>query len=82
MYYRHIIYQNFQKKIFYNMNICLTSNKFYKNLNKTKSVTAIIKPNKNHFKKYQNDFKFISPQFSDVGNHFTLFSIYFIFGEK
>ena len=35
-----------------------------------------------NFKKYQNDFKLIFLQFSIVGNHFTLISIYFIFGEK
>ena len=64
------------------MNIFLTSNKFYKNLNKTKSATAAIKPHKNHFKNTQNDFKLIFLQFSIVGNHVNLISMYFIFGEK
>ena len=68
--------------ISYNLNIILAPNKILKNSNKAKSATATIKPNKNHFQKYQNDFKFISLQFSIVGNHFTLFSIYFILGEK
>ena len=38
-YYRHIIYQNFQKNISYNLNIFVRSNKIHTNLNKTKSVT-------------------------------------------
>ena len=64
------------------MNIILASNKIHKNSNNSHSVTGPIKSNKNHFLKYQNDFKLISLQFSDVGNHVTLFSIYFVFGEK
>ena len=53
-----------------------------KNSNNSKSTTALRKSNKNYLKKYQNDFKFIYLQFSDVGNHVTLISIYFYFGEK
>ena len=48
--HRHIIYKKFQKNIFYNFNIFLASNKILKNSNKAKSATAIVKPNKNHFK--------------------------------
>ena len=48
--YRHIIYQNFQKKISYNVNIFLKANKILKNSNKSNSATALIKSNKNHFK--------------------------------
>ena len=47
----HIIYQNFQKIISNNMDILLRSNKIIDtNLNKTKSATALLKSNKNHFK--------------------------------
>ena len=45
-----MIYQNFQKKIFYNVNINKASNKILKNLNKSNSATPLIKSNKNHFK--------------------------------
>ena len=48
--YRHIIYENFQKKIFYDMNIFLESNKIHTNSDKTKSATGLLKSNKNHFK--------------------------------
>mgnify|MGYP005843458969 CR=1 FL=1 len=48
--YRHIIYQNFQKNIFYNMNFFVRSNKIHTNLNKSNSAIALIKSNKNHFK--------------------------------
>ena len=50
MIYRHIIYQNFQKKNPNNMNIFLASNKIYKNSDKAKSAIAAIKPHKNYFK--------------------------------
>ena len=48
--YRHIIYQNFQKKISYNVDIFVKSNKIHTNFNKSNSATALIKSNKNHFK--------------------------------
>ena len=47
--HRHIIYQNFQKKISYSMGIFLALNKIHKNSNKSKSATALLKSNKNHF---------------------------------
>ena len=77
-----MIYQNFQKNIFYNVDIFVKSNKIEKNSNNSKSATALLKSNKNHLQNTKSDFKFIYPQFSDVGNHVTLISIYFIFGEK
>ena len=43
MIYRYIIYQNFQKKILYHMNIFVTSNKIHKNLNKANSATGSFK---------------------------------------
>ena len=42
----HIIYQNFQKKIFYEMYTFLKSNKIHTNSNKTKYATDAINPNK------------------------------------
>ena len=39
----HIMYQNFQKKIFQNTNNFLASNKIHKNLNKAKSATGLFK---------------------------------------
>ena len=48
--YRHIIYQNLQKKIFYNMDIFIMPNKIHTNLDNSKSATGLIKSNKNHFK--------------------------------
>ena len=47
--YRHIIYQNFQEKIFYDMNIILALNKIHTNSNNSKSATGLIESNKNHF---------------------------------
>ena len=79
--YRHIIYQDFQKKIVYNVNIFLALNKIHTTLDKSKSAPALLKSNKNHLKN-QSDFKFIFLQFFYVGKHFTLISMYFIFGEK
>ena len=63
------------------MTILLASNKIYKISNKAKSATDAIKPNKNHFKNTKMVSK-LSLQFFDVGNHVTIISIYFIFGEK
>ena len=48
--YRHIIYQNFQKKIFYDMNIFLALNKIHTNSDNSNSATGLLKSNKNHFK--------------------------------
>ena len=48
--YRHIIYQNFQKKISYNVDIFVKSNKIHTKFNKSNSATALIKSNKNNFK--------------------------------
>ena len=64
------------------MNIFSAANKFHKNLNKSNSTTGSIKNQIKIFLKYQNNFKLIFLQFSTVGNHVTLFSIYSIFGEK
>ena len=41
--YRHIIYQNFQKKIFYKLNIFLALNKIHTNLDNSKSAIGAIK---------------------------------------
>ena len=60
------------------MNIFLESTKIHTNSNKTKTATGLLKSNKNHLKKYQNDIKLTFLQFSIVGNHVTLFSMYFI----
>ena len=62
------------------MYIFIASDKIHKTSNKAKSATVAIKPNKNILK-IPSEFKFIFLKFSTVGNHFTLFSIYFIFGE-
>ena len=64
------------------MNIILPPNNIHTNSNKSNSTTVAVKPYKNHLKKYQNDFKLIFLQLSIVGNHVTLFSMYFVFGEK
>ena len=45
-----MIYQNFQKKNIYNVNIFVNSNKIHKNSNNSKSAPALVKSHKNHFK--------------------------------
>ena len=64
------------------MNIFVKSNKIHKNSNKAKSATGSIKPNKNHFKNTKIISNLFLSKISDVGNHITQFSVYFIFGEK
>ena len=43
--FRTYIYQNDQKKISYNMNIILASNKIHKNSNNSKSAIGLLKSN-------------------------------------
>ena len=44
------MYQNFQKKIFFDLNIFPELNKTHINSNNSESATGLIKSNKNHFK--------------------------------
>lgn len=64
------------------MNIFSAANKFHKKLIKPNSTSESFKNQIKNIFKYQNDFKLIFLYFSTVGNHYILFSIYFIFGEK
>ena len=79
--YRHIIYQNFQKKIFYDMNIFLALNKIHTKSDNSKSATGLLKTNKNHFK----NSKMISNKFC---SNFLLqgimlpYFLYILFFEK
>ena len=77
----HIIYQNFQEKIFYNVNIFLASNKFHKNLNKAMSATVANKPNKKHFKNTKMISNLFSPNFLMQGIMLPYF-LYILFLEK
>ena len=49
--YRHVIYRNFQKKFFYDMNIFLALNKIYTNSNNSNNAPALIRSNKIILKK-------------------------------